>query len=245
MPGFIGQPGQSGGPGMEATPVSGSSSYRVLQTEIAALYGEVRELLAPDQDASKRARTLLSEASIMLKGQPDSLLPVEEKVQQVRAILRQAQMSQRYADAYGRRMLIYLAGWLILSLGAIVYFYLDGSILGEAGIQGVGRHTNALIITLFWGAIGGVLSSVHSLWWHVSEAQDYHYRFNVSYLFRPVAGMILGGVIYALFAFAFDSLSLDLPGSLLLGLVPSLIALVAGFRSGQLLRLVGLSPKAA
>jgi hypothetical protein len=57
--------------------------------------------------------------------------------------------------------------------------------------------------------------------------------------------MILGGVIYALFAFAFDSLSLDLPGSLLLGLVPSLIALVAGFRSGQLLRLVGLSPKAA
>lgn len=220
----------------------GPTSYRVLQTEIAALYGEVRELLSPDQDASKRARTLLSEASIMLKGQPDQLDPVEAKVQQVREVLRQAQLSQRYADAYGRRVLTYLGGWLLLSLGGIIYFYLDGSLLGGDAALGLGRHSNSFVITLFWGAIGGVLSSVHSLWWHVSEAQDYHYRFNVSYLFRPVVGLILGGVIYALFAFAFDTLSLDLPGNLLLGLVPSLIALVVGFRTGWLLRVVGFSP---
>ncbi len=225
------------------TPPLGFTNNRVLQTEIAALYGEVRELLAPDQDASKRARTLLSEASIMLKGQPDDLAPVETKVQEVRAILRKAQMSHRYADAYGRRILVYLAGWLLLSLGTIVYVYLDGSLLGGGTAQGLGRHTNALVITLFWGAIGGVLSSVHSLWWHVSEAQDYHYRLNASYLFRPIVGLVLGGLIYALFALVFDALSLDLSGSLLLGLVPSMIALVFGFRSGQLLRLVGLSPK--
>ncbi len=217
----------------------GYSSYRVLQTEIAALYGEVREVLAPEQSASKQARALLSEASIMLKGQPEDLDVVEDKVHQVREILRQAQASQQNADTYGRPILIYLSAWLVLSLGAIVYFYLDSSLLS----QGLGRHANALIITLFWGAIGGVLSATHSLWWHTSEAQDYDHRFNASYVVRPVIGMILGGLIYAIIAFAFDTFSLDLPGNLLLGLIPSLLALIAGFRSGQLLRLGRLFPQ--
>ena len=218
--------------------LGGYSSYRVLQTEIAALYGEVREALAPEQSASKQARALLSEASIMLKGQPDDLQPVEDKVRQVREILRQATASQQNADTYGRPILIYLSAWLVLSLGAIVYFYLDSSLLS----QGLGRHANALVITLFWGAIGGILSATHSLWWHTSEAQDYDHHFNASYVLRPVVGMILGGLIYAIIAFAFDTFSLDLPGNLLLGLIPSLLALIAGFRSGQLLRLVGFSP---
>ncbi len=216
----------------------GYSSYRVLQTEIAALYGEVREVLAPEQSASKQARALLSEASIMLKGQPEDLDVVEAKVRQVREILRQAQASQQNADTYGRPILIYLSAWLLLSLGAIIYFYLDSSLLS----QGLGRHANALVITLFWGAIGGILSATHSLWWHTSEAQDYDHRFNASYVVRPVVGMILGGLIYAIIALAFDTFSLDLPGNLLLGLIPSLLALIAGFRSGQLLRLVGFSP---
>lgn len=223
---------------MEPPGAGGYSSYRVLQTEIASLYGEVREVLAPEQSASKQARALLSEASIMLKGQPEDLQVVEDKVHQVREILRQATASQQNADTYGRPILIYLSAWLVLSLGAIVYFYLDSSLLS----QGLGRHANALVITLFWGAIGGVLSATHSLWWHTSEAQDYDHRFNASYVVRPVVGMILGGLIYAIIAFAFDTFSLDLPGNLLLGLIPSLLALIAGFRSGQLLRLVGFSP---
>ena len=79
----------------------------------------------------------------------------------------------------------------------------------------------------------GCYNALWSLWYHVSERRDFDREYNIWYLTQPIMGMVLGGLVYLLFATGLLVLQAGAQNSsesLGARLLPSLIAAVGGFR---------------
>lgn len=222
-------------------------SVRQMQAEVSALYGDIREWLSPNQEAARRARFLLSEAQTILKNQPERLEEIPQLAQQVRELIRYAQVSQRWADVYSSRLLIYLSAWFVLALVSVLYLYFfnGDSYLGSLfGLTPPPLSATSFLIATGWGAIGGVISGVHSLWWHVSEVQDFDGRFNGSYLLRPFLGALLGALVYIVLVYLLSMIA-GLPArQAVISLAPTILAFLFGLMSGPFLSGLGLAPRA-
>jgi hypothetical protein len=55
-----------------------------------------------------------------------------------------------------------------------------------------------LLSTMVWGAIGGVVAVLYSLFKHVGE-RDFDPHYNLSYVGKPFLGAILGASVYMAF----------------------------------------------
>ena len=104
-----------------------------------------------------------------------------------------------------------------------------------------------ILNTMMWGAIGGVVGALYSLWWHISEQQDFDRHYLMWYLVQPMLGLVLGGIVFLLMAGGFLLLQVNLQdpdASTAARLLPYLTAVLAGFRQNfvyeQFNRLISL-----
>ena len=50
----------------------------------------------------------------------------------------------------------------------------------------------------------------YSLWWHISEQQDFDRHYLTWYLVQPLLGLVLGGIVFLLMAGGFLLLQVNL-----------------------------------
>ncbi len=215
--------------------------FKELEKEIGQLYDAVPRALASHKEAADEALTTLHEARALLWGAPERLVDVEYRVNQVKTLIERHKLSAKWAAVYGRRLFIYETVWLFVLLGAFVGVQLgQKSLLAWVGtLVGSGADTTftgvlvPFLNSLIWGGIGGVVGALYSLWWHVSQLQDFDKRYNMWYLVQPIMGIVLGGIVYLIIATGFLALQGSLPSAETargVQMFPSLVAVLGGFR---------------
>lgn len=212
-----------------------------LEEEINLLYNEVPRVLGSNKKLTDQALTALRSARELLWTAPERLVDAEYQVNQVKAILERHRLSGEWGRVYGRRLLIYEVTWLVLFLGGFLAVQLgQDSIMrwlrGITGAEADATYIGVIIpfvTSLMWGGIGGVVGALYSLWWHVSEVQDFDKRYNMWYLVQPVMGFVLGGIVYLIIGTGFLALQGTAPtveSARGVQMFPALVAVLGGFR---------------
>lgn len=214
---------------------------RSLSREIDRLYDRAAQDLANDAVRGEKALELLHQSRVILIEKPENYVDAEYQVQRVQALLMSAANSRQWATELGPRIFRYETFWMFSLLLA---FILSNGFWPRISLwltTVVGVPPTSLIIsqampflsTLFWGGLGGTIGALWSLWYHVSERRDFDREYNIWYLTQPIMGMVLGGLVYLLFATGLLVLQAGAQNSsesLGARLLPSLIAAVGGFR---------------
>ena len=211
-----------------------------LEQEIDELYNTVPSVLVGSKSNVDEALTALRDARELLWTSPERLVDAEYKVKYVRVLLERSKLSESWGRTYGRRILVYQLAWLILFMGGFLYIELaQGNIAAwVAAVIGPAGATYASLLTpfltsLMWGGIGGVVGALYSLWWHVSEVQDFDKRYTMWYLVQPIMGFVLGGIVYLIIGTGFLALQGTVPNAesaIGVQLFPALVAVLGGFR---------------
>ncbi len=215
--------------------------FRDLEEEISRLYDIVPQALASDEEAANEALVALHEARGLLWMAPERLVDAEYQVNQVKTLIERHRLSAEWGRVYGRRLLAYevvwlfglLAGFVALQLGQTTIIGWVESIVGANADRTFTGVLIPFLNSLVWGGIGGVVGALYSLWWHVSEKQDFDKRYNMWYLVQPVMGFVLGGIVYLIIATGFLALQGTPPTAEAargVQMFPSLVAVLGGFR---------------
>ncbi len=168
---------------------------------------------------------------------------------QVRAMLDRVKESRSQSVYYGPRILGYQAAWLVLLLLGLVFAApLTGWITRVGNVTGQTLlNLYPVVNTMMWGGIGGVVGALYTLWWHISQEQDFNRHYMMWYLVQPLMGVVLGGITFLVLAGGFLILNVslsDAQASEGARLLPYLAAVLAGFRQNfiyeQLERLITL-----
>jgi len=225
---------------------------KALHQQIDDLYKQVATEFSSPPEKAERALSLLREARQVLLETPEEYVAAEYRTMQVRAMLDRVRESRKQSGHYGPRILAYETGWLVLLLaGLILAAPLAGWITRIAQI-GVVNEAALLSIypilnTMMWGGLGGVVGALYSLWWHISEQQDFDRQYLTWYLVQPLLGLVLGGIVFLLMAGGFLLLQVNLQdpnAATAARLLPYLAAVLAGFRQNfvyeQFNRLISL-----
>jgi len=141
-------------------------------------------------------QNLLAEArNIVLHRQVENLAKAEWNIQQVRARLDRAEESEKKALRYAWPITI----WGVIWFGIFVYLIFDpGFLLRNLGIT---VSSDSFLVpeiflrTLFFGGIGAVAAVFYHLFKYVQE-RSFDSQFGLSYVSKPIMGMILGSMIY-------------------------------------------------
>ena len=214
---------------------------RALSRDIDRLYDRATQDLANDALRGERALELLRQSRMILLERPENYVDAEYQVQRVQAMLIAATNSRQWALELGPRLFRYETAWMVFLLLA---FILSNGFWPRISIwltTVVGVPTTSLVIsqampflsTLFWGGLGGTIGALWSLWYHISERRDFDREYNIWYLTQPIMGLVLGGLVYLLFATGLLVLQAGTQTSsesLGARLLPSLIAAIGGFR---------------
>ena len=141
-------------------------------------------------------QNLLAEArNIVLHRQVENLAKAEWNIQQVRARLDRAEESEKKALRYAWPITI----WGVIWFGIFVYLIFDPGFLLQ--ILGIPETSDSFLVpeifmrTLFFGGIGGVAAVFYHLFKYVQE-RSFDSQFGLSYVSKPIMGMILGSMIY-------------------------------------------------
>ena len=153
-------------------------------------------------------------------------------------MLDRVRESRKQSGYYGPRILAYETGWLVVLLAGLIFAAPFAGWVTRIAQIGVVNEQAMLSIypifnTMIWGGIGGVVGALYSLWWHISEQQDFDRHYLTWYVVQPLLGLVLGGIVYLLMAGGFLLLQVNLQdpnASTAARLLPYLTAVLAGFR---------------
>ena len=218
-----------------------TEQFRSLSREIDRLYDRATEELANDALRGEKALDLLHQSRLILIEKPENYVDAEYQVQRVHALLIASTNSRQWAAELGPRLFRYETFWMF---GLMLAFILSNGFWPRMSLwltTVAGVPTTSVVIsqampflsTLFWGGLGGTIGALWSLWYHISERRDFDREYNIWYLTQPIMGMVLGGLVYLLFATGLLVLQANTQAtseSLGARLLPSLIAAVGGFR---------------
>jgi hypothetical protein len=225
---------------------------KALHQQIDDLYKQVATEFSSPPEKAERALSLLREARQVLLETPEEYVAAEYRTMQVRAMLDRVRESRKQSGYYGPRVLAYETVWLVFLLAGLIFAAPFAGWLTRIAQIGVVNEQAMLSIypifnTMIWGGIGGVVGALYSLWWHISEQQDFDRHYLTWYLVQPLLGLVLGGIVYLLMAGGFLLLQVNLqdPNARTAArLLPYLTAVLAGFRQNfvyeQFNRLIGL-----
>jgi hypothetical protein len=225
---------------------------KALHQQIDDLYKQVATEFSSPPEKAERALSLLREARQVLLETPEEYVAAEYRTMQVRAMLDRVRESRKQSGYYGPRILAYESVWLVILLAGLIFAAPFAGWLTRIAQSGVANEQAMLSIypifnTMIWGGIGGVVGALYSLWWHISEQQDFDRHYLTWYLVQPLLGLVLGGIVYLLMAGGFLLLQVNLQdpnASTAARLLPYLTAVLAGFRQNfvyeQFNRLIGL-----
>jgi hypothetical protein len=185
----------------------GEKRQEALFKEIDVLVVEAARILSVDEEGLEKALSLLREARDISIETPRQFDEAEYRVAKVRAMLERRKISGRWSVVYGYPVLIYEIVWFLLLLGSLVF---DNSLATFiADVTGVTfsdmaslsmEHIFPYWNTMAWGGIGGVVGSLYSLYWHAAYVKDFDRQYVMNYIVQPIMGIILGGIVYLLFA---------------------------------------------
>lgn len=222
---------------------------RALHQQIDGLYKQVTTEFSSPPEKAERALFMLREARTLLIDSPDEYVNAEYRMMQVRAMLDRVKESRSQSVHYGPRVLGYQAAWLVVLLAGLLFAApLTEWITRVGAVRGAALlNLYPLINTMIWGGIGGIVGGLYTLWWHISQEQDFDRQYLMWYLVQPLMGVVLGGIIFLVLAGGFLILNVslsDAQASEGARLLPYLAAVLAGFRQNfvydQLERLIGL-----
>ncbi len=225
---------------------------KALHKQIDDLYKQVATEFSSPPEKAERALSLLREARQVLLETPEEYVAAEYRTMQVRAMLDRVRESRKQSGFYGPRILAYETVWLVFLLAGLIFAAPFAGWLTRIAQTGVVNEQAMLSIypifnTMIWGGIGGVVGALYSLWWHISEQQDFDRHYLTWYLVQPLLGLVLGGIVYLLMAGGFLLLQVNLQdpnASTAARLLPYLTAVLAGFRQNfvyeQFNRLIAL-----
>ena len=211
---------------------------KALHQQIDDLYKQVATEFSSPPEKAERALSLLREARQVLLETPEEYVAAEYRTMQVRAMLDRVRESRKHSGYYGPRILAYETGWLVLLLAGLILAAPLTRWITLIAQTGVGNEAALLSIypifnTMIWGGIGGVVGALYSLWWHISDQQDFDRHYLTWYLVQPLLGLVLGGIVFLLMAGGFLLLQVNLQdpnASTAARLLPYLTAVLAGFR---------------
>jgi len=206
-----------------------------LNREIDDLYKQVVTEFSSPPEKAELALTMLREARQILIDTPEQMVAAEYRTMQVMAMLERMQASRKHAGFYAPRILLYQAGWLLVFLAGLVFAGpLTSWIAAIGNVSGPAlMNIYPIFNTMIWGGIGGIVGALYSLWWHISEQQDFDRNYLTWYLVQPMLGMVLGGIVFLLLAGGFLILQVNLTDTNAATgarLLPYLTAVLAGFR---------------
>jgi hypothetical protein len=222
---------------------------KALHQQIDDLYKQVATEFSSPPEKAERALTMLREARELLLDSPEEYVSAEFRTMQVRTILERMRESRAQSQGYGPRILAYEGGWLLLLLLGLIFagpltqlITRGGEVTGPALL-----NVYPIINTMLWGGIGGIVGALYTLWWHISQEQDFDRNYLMWYLVQPLMGLVLGGIIFLIMAGGFLIVQVNLAddkASTGARLLPYLAAVLAGFRQNfvyqQFDRLMGL-----
>lgn len=222
---------------------------RAFHSQIDDLYKQVATEFSNPPASAERALTLLREARQLMINSPEEYVNAEYRMMQVTSMLDRVKESRKQSGFYGPRILGYEAGWLLLLLLGLVFATpLTRWITAISGVQGAALlNINPILNTMIWGGIGGVVGALYTLWWHISETQNFDRNYMMWYMVQPLMGLVLGGIMFLVLTGGFLILQVDISSekaSTGARLLPYLTAVLAGFRQNfiyeQLERLMAL-----
>ncbi len=227
----------------------GKERLRALNQKLSTLYGQAVDQLSNQKELLAQVMSQLREARAILVERPEYYAEAEYRVQNVEAVLMRVQRSREWGARYGPRLLLYEIAWLALLLGAFVITSIFSNQLtswltwvsGQDASSALVNQALPFLSTLLWGGIGGVVSALWSLHWHISSQLDFDRDYILWYLEQPLLGIVLGGIIYLIMGTGFLALQTNLasePANLGARMLPSTIAFVGGFRQNLVYSLI-------
>ena len=141
----------------------------------------------------------------------------------VNQMLVKKQNLRRWSYTWGLFVLLYAIVWLI---GLLFGFFVQ--------LQGLATGDFTIWYAALAGGIGGVVTILYDLSWHVSVRNDFDRQYVMKYLVYPIMGFVLGAVIYLITSAGFSAINVagGDPRSFSAGIlsVQVLLGFIVGFR---------------
>jgi hypothetical protein len=206
-----------------------------LMGEIDGLYGIVSTRLAAHQEHSGTALKLLHEARSILIERPYAFADAELRMQAAKTLIKRTEDSRRTSRRNWPWLLAYELLWAFALLMGLVFEGVLGAWIGRLSYTGATTMQQIFPAwgTMMVGGIGGVVCALWSMWYHISDKQDYDSQHNLWYLVQPFQGLVLGIIVYLVVAAGFLAFQADITSpnaSAAAKYFPWLIAGIAGIR---------------
>jgi len=221
-----------------------------LSVEVDALYQQMTREVGALNAPSEEVANLLQQAREALLQTPVDVAQAEKLTMQAQGLLKRREDSRRWGSTYGALILGY-EFLFFLAFAAVLAFDQPlaawvGTFTGAASAVSM-RDILPFWDTMIWGGIGGVLGALYSLYWHVTEKQDFDRQFNMWYVVQPVMGSMLGAFIYLIVLSGMLAMNTGTTTASIW--FPSAIACLSGFRQkfifellDKLMEVIGLRP---
>jgi hypothetical protein len=195
-----------------------------LDHQIEALYRQVSQELSGHPEDASFALDKLRRAQDIVLGNKEQYEEALYWIFVVNQILVKKRSLRRWSYSWGTFVLVYALIWLIALLAG---FTLQ--------IQNLVAGDNIIWYAALAGGIGGVVTILWDLSWHVSVRNDFDRQYVMKYLVYPLMGLVLGGVVYLLTSagfFVLNSVTVSEGGSTTLSAGVLAVQVVLGFVVG-------------
>lgn len=218
-------------------PRSVETDTATAEQEIHALMSEISAGLPVGHEAAERSRHLLNKAENILQSDPTRTAEVDYYLQQVRRIVQRTRQSQTWSALYQRRLTIYLAAWIALSvvvlagryvLQAELLAFLEDFFWTSSDAIWV-QFAPMTIGAIAAGSLGAATSVLLNMQRHA--AQEYGYfdrKYGLRGLLLPLLGAVFGLALAVLWAAICYVVGLD-GANVWIASLPALVAFLLGF----------------
>ena len=218
-------------------PRSVETDTATAEQEIHALMSEISAGLPVGHEAAERSRHLLNKAENILQSDPTRTAEVDYYLQQVRRIVQRTRQSQTWSALYQRRLTIYLAAWIALSvvvlagrsvLQAELLAYLEDFFWTSTDAIWV-QFAPMTVGAIAAGSLGAATSVLLNMQRHA--AQEYGYfdrKYGLRGLLLPLLGALFGLVLAVLWAAICYFVGLD-GTNVWIASLPAIAAFLLGF----------------
>lgn len=176
----------------------GGVRLQELEARIAEVYEEVRRQVGVSEVIATDCYNKLFRArDILMRGDVAEIAQVEYNIEQVRARLKRAAVSEVAAKKFAWAIVLWGLIWFgafatVLAMLNVSWFReMIRPVIASNSPVGV----EILIPAMVWGGLGGVACIFYSLFKHVGR-RDFDPQYILSYLGKPFLGIILGATVY-------------------------------------------------
>lgn len=228
---------------------------RKFHAQIDQLYKEISEQFSTPPDVAQKLLEMLREARQLMIDTPEEFGNAEYRLMQVATAVERRRQSRRQSRFLGPWLFFYLAFWLLVFTGALIFANQVTEFVRYWGRITEPQLSNLAPIfnTMLWGGIGGVVGALYALWYHIADRQDFDKHYSMWYYVQPLMGLVLGAITFLILAGGFLVVQVNIadPNAATgARLIPYLVAVLAGFKQDfvydQLERVVSIfAPGAA